>query len=297
MNTMRSKIMREAAKLFQEKGILATSIQDIVNQSGISKGSFYNHFKSKEELAFYLIKQKREELWETIQAIEANERSTDRERFAAQAKAYLKHLYDNRELLRITFQKWKGQKKLSHFLSKAQHQDLQWLSKQLTCLYGEEVSDYVYDCAALLGGIMVSYSIYLFISDTKEIDLNEFVNYLLRRMDGIIKSFDKNEKPIFTKNILDQLLQIERQETIHYYKKVRSLIHRLRTKLGEAKLEKRECDKIAASLDLLENEFATIEHKPREYIIEGMILYLEKQKIPGFAETLEQLINVVHSRI
>ena len=59
MNTMRSKIMREAAKLFQKKGILATSIQDIVNQSGISKGSFYNHFKSKEELAFYLIKQKR----------------------------------------------------------------------------------------------------------------------------------------------------------------------------------------------------------------------------------------------
>lgn len=294
---MRNKIMREAAKLIQEKGILATSIQDIVNRSGISKGSFYNHFKSKEELAFHLIKQKREQLWEIIQEIEGNERYTDRERFAAQAQAYLKHLDDNRELLRITFQNWEGQRKLSHFLAKTQHQDLQWLSKQLIRLYGEQVSDYVYDCAALLGGIMVSYCIYLFMNNSEKVDLHEFVAYLLRRMDGIVNSFDKKEKPIFTKDILNQFLQIEQQETIHYYNKVRNLINLLRKKLHEVKLEKRDFEKIAASLDLLESEFSTIEQEPKEYIIEGMLLYLEKQKIPGFAEMLDQLINLIQSRM
>lgn len=294
---MRSRIIREAAKLFQEKGILATSIQDIVNKSGISKGSFYNHFKSKEELAFYLIKQKREQLWDIIQEIENDSQLSDRERFAAQAKAYLKHLYENRELLRITFQNWEGKKKLSHFLSKTQHHDLEWLSKQLIRLYGEKVSDYVYDCAALLGGIMVSFSIYLLISPSKEINLDEFADYLLRRMDGIIHSFENEEKPIFTKEMLDQFLKIEQQETILYYQKIKDLINRLRTKLRETKLAKRDFDKITASLDLLENEFASPDQKPREHIIEGMLLYLEKQKIPGFSESLAQLSHLIQSRI
>lgn len=297
MNTMRSKIMREATKLFQEKGILATSIQDIVKRCGISKGSFYNHFRSKEELAFYLIKQKREQLWETIQQIENDSQTSDRERFAAQAKAYLKHLYDNRELLRITFQNWEGKKKLSHFLSKHQHQDLQWLSKQMIRLYGEKVSDYVYDCAALLGGIMVSFATYLLISHSKEIDLDEFVEYLLRRLDGIVNSFENNEKPIFTKEALDQFLQMEQQETICYYKKIRNQINLLRTKLQKASLTKQDVEKITASLDLLESEFSTTEQKPREFMIEGMLLYLEKQKIPGFAELLPQLTQMIRSRM
>ena len=71
----------------------------------------------------------------------------------------------------------------------------------------------------------------------------------------------------------------------------------MRTKLYETKLSKREFEKIAASLDLLENEFLTPDQKPREHVIEGMLLYLEKQKIPGFAETLTQLTNLIQSEI
>ncbi|WP_308027098.1 TetR/AcrR family transcriptional regulator [Bacillus sp. TH12] len=42
--------MDKAHELFIEKGYHATSIQDILNHSGISKGSFYNYFSSKGEL-------------------------------------------------------------------------------------------------------------------------------------------------------------------------------------------------------------------------------------------------------
>ena len=164
-------------------------------------------------------------------------------------------------------------------------------------LYGEKVSDYVYDCAALLGGIMVSFSIYLLISPSKEINLDEFADYLLRRMDGIIHSFENEEKPIFTKEMLDQFLKIEQQETILYYQSS-ALYQPIATKLRETKLAKRDFDKITASLDLLENEFASPDQKPREHIIEGMLLYLEKQKIPGFSESLARLYShLIQSRI
>lgn len=45
-----AKILEVASRLFMEKGYDNTSIQDIVNNLGMSKGSIYHHFKSKEEL-------------------------------------------------------------------------------------------------------------------------------------------------------------------------------------------------------------------------------------------------------
>jgi AcrR family transcriptional regulator len=50
----RARIERAALKHFVEQGIGETSIRDIANTAGISLGAMYNHFKSKEELAWLL---------------------------------------------------------------------------------------------------------------------------------------------------------------------------------------------------------------------------------------------------
>lgn len=47
----RQMIIEQAAVLFNEKGIAATSVDDILAVSNTSKGGFYGHFKSKEELS------------------------------------------------------------------------------------------------------------------------------------------------------------------------------------------------------------------------------------------------------
>lgn len=44
------KILRVSLKLFQEKGYEATTIQDIVDALGMSKGAIYHHFKSKADI-------------------------------------------------------------------------------------------------------------------------------------------------------------------------------------------------------------------------------------------------------
>lgn len=43
------EIIESAIKLFAENGFTNTSIQEIVNDCGISKGAFYNYFPSKED--------------------------------------------------------------------------------------------------------------------------------------------------------------------------------------------------------------------------------------------------------
>src|SRR5205085_12498285 len=49
--SVRHLIHDAGMKLFTERGFHASSVQDITEAAAVPKGSFYNHFKSKEALA------------------------------------------------------------------------------------------------------------------------------------------------------------------------------------------------------------------------------------------------------
>jgi AcrR family transcriptional regulator len=51
----RTKIMESAIKLFSTRGFNKASVDDICEEAGISKGAFYHHFKSKQELFLALL--------------------------------------------------------------------------------------------------------------------------------------------------------------------------------------------------------------------------------------------------
>lgn len=47
---MKAKITEHSIRLFEQKGFTETSIQDIVDSIGVTKGTFYYYFSSKEQL-------------------------------------------------------------------------------------------------------------------------------------------------------------------------------------------------------------------------------------------------------
>lgn len=47
---MKEKIIRASITLFEQRGFSSTSVQDIVDLIGATKGTFYYYFKSKEQL-------------------------------------------------------------------------------------------------------------------------------------------------------------------------------------------------------------------------------------------------------
>ncbi|XMB85341.1 TetR/AcrR family transcriptional regulator [Mycoplasmatota bacterium WC44] len=51
----REDILTNSTKMFMERGIDNVSVNDIVNSMNISKGSFYYHFRSKNELIYEVI--------------------------------------------------------------------------------------------------------------------------------------------------------------------------------------------------------------------------------------------------
>ena len=55
MNALKKRIIFESLRLFSMKGFLSTSMSHILEASNTSKGGFYNHFKSKEDLFFAVL--------------------------------------------------------------------------------------------------------------------------------------------------------------------------------------------------------------------------------------------------
>lgn len=61
MNQRKRKVIDSALQLFVEKGFQNTSIQEILDRSKISKGTFYNYFSSKNECFLAILEQARYE--------------------------------------------------------------------------------------------------------------------------------------------------------------------------------------------------------------------------------------------
>src|ERR1700756_1105431 len=57
--SVKEEIVQAAVKMLHERGFNATGVQDITDAAGVPKGSFYNHFKSKEALALEVLDQYR----------------------------------------------------------------------------------------------------------------------------------------------------------------------------------------------------------------------------------------------
>ncbi len=51
----KKRLVECAHKLFKEKGFNNTTVDDIIRETNSSKGGFYTHFKSKEELLFNMV--------------------------------------------------------------------------------------------------------------------------------------------------------------------------------------------------------------------------------------------------
>jgi len=65
-------ILRAAMTLFSRRGLAATSIRDIAEESGYTNPAMYKHFASKDELAVYLFEACHRRLWTTCHAALAN---------------------------------------------------------------------------------------------------------------------------------------------------------------------------------------------------------------------------------
>ncbi|MGO9153200.1 TetR family transcriptional regulator [Mycobacterium sp.] len=82
----RAFLLQIAAEVFAERGYAETTMAQLITRSGLTKGAFYFHFSSKEQLALAVIEEKQRQWIDSVrQAISAEPGAFDQLRAVASA--------------------------------------------------------------------------------------------------------------------------------------------------------------------------------------------------------------------
>ncbi len=104
----RSRIIRESARLFRERGYAGTSVRDIAAATGLQSGSWVYHFKTKQDILAAVME---EGLRDSLQRIEAIGGATlaPRERFRELVRAHLDTILSpGRDFIPVLLYDWRS---------------------------------------------------------------------------------------------------------------------------------------------------------------------------------------------
>ena len=104
-NIVRDKILQSAAALFSQNGYHMTSMDDIVNESGLSKGAIYGYFKSKDDLFLALSDRQLESMIENMQDAFSPKDSAKNKLMKA-AEIHFRQITDPNDVWRVTLELW-----------------------------------------------------------------------------------------------------------------------------------------------------------------------------------------------
>lgn len=101
--TTRRELLRAGRKLFSEKGLYESRIEDLTLTAGIAKGTLYLYFRNKEALVLDVASQGYDELRDHVLRRVGSARTT-REMARAMARAHLEFFVENPDFVRIFHQ-------------------------------------------------------------------------------------------------------------------------------------------------------------------------------------------------
>ncbi|EIJ80567.1 transcriptional regulator, TetR family protein [Bacillus methanolicus PB1] len=264
-------IIDAAMKLFANKGFAATSIQEIANKAGISKGAFYIYFKSKESLLIAIFKY----YYETIKARMDEIKSLDlppRDMFVEHIVCLYSEICKHKEfiIMQTREQAIPFNESIAEFVNSMHIETYQFYKKSMTAIYGKNIVPYLGDLSIILQGIFHSY-LQLILFQNNSIDFYKLAGFILRRADDLANGLMKSEEEqIVPPQLLNQALL----DSHFFQKKLNKKDILLLIKELKADLE--TSSDLFVTLDVLEAEINN--EAPRIPVIQGMLANLKNIK-------------------
>ncbi|WP_445479525.1 TetR/AcrR family transcriptional regulator [Lysinibacillus irui] len=218
-------IMDKALELFSEQGFEATSVQQITERCGISKGAFYLSFKTKDELVIsmmdYYLQQFITDVDQVVRG--AYNKETVLVEFY---KSIFQAFKDHSASARVFFNEkvFLTKKELFHKITAYEAEMSKSILYMLEQLYQDKLQEMKYDVMYCIKGFMKSYA-ELFIFSDMPLDLEQLAKSLAEKTDIIAHH---TTIPFITEDLVpfiarpceqdvskDALLQLFEQNIIH----------------------------------------------------------------------------------
>ncbi|NYF23361.1 TetR/AcrR family transcriptional regulator [Sporosarcina sp. JAI121] len=194
MNERKRQVLLTAQRLFINKGFSTTSVQDILDESRISKGTFYNYFSSKNECLIAILEHARNEASVRRRELLIGQDLSDKNILIEQISIRM-HVNREQNLLPIYEAVFhSGDDDLKTFIKNMFLAEFSWLSKRLVDVYGKEVAPHAADCAVMFFGMMQQLLHVWSAVSKEEIDTSKLVSFVMRKIDSIISGMiDAND--------------------------------------------------------------------------------------------------------
>lgn len=292
MNEKRKLIIDVAVKLFSAKGYHSTSVQEIVDGCDMAKGSFYNYFKSKEELLISIFKYFHETMSSKLAEVEKDSSLTEKEKYINQINIQIEQVTINEDFIQmfIREQMMHISEELDQFIHFVRRDSLDFFSGKVRRLYPDLPEEYIVDSAIILDSMVKQYISILLFDKNSEIR-EDIAPFLLNRLDSIVEGFQKHKDPLLkaiqfggcmkrepgTKKRLQSMiaLQIEfikNQPDENKNKKGLEVLSEIQRELGKDEPKKIVLESLLLMLNSSEKEnsaYSSIIRAFQEYLDEG----------------------------
>ncbi|MBZ5200571.1 TetR/AcrR family transcriptional regulator [Planomicrobium chinense] len=265
----REELMNQAVHFFSLKGFHQTSVQEIAQASGISKGAFYKHFDSKENLFMDILVRFHDELNAELASPDSKEGLTKKQVFVKKLVLEIERTVTNKEFFLMVFKDFPkdSNENLEKLFYELRSSQLSVHKNNLLEAYGEKVQPFIYDLATILEGIKREYFINLIFLN-REVDAEKLAGFIASSLDAIVGALDQMA-PVLT-DIPSTLSPLE-ESFLKTEEKIR--------------MSAPNKEKLLSSLQLLKEE--TAKKEPQQFLIEALWLYLSQE--PQIEKELLQL--------
>lgn len=197
MNHKKKQIIEAAQSLFIKKGFTSTSIQDILDVASISKGTFYNHFTSKNECLIELLQLIREEIVYERKLLATSKEASDKTVFIKQIAVRF-HIDKKHNLLALfsSLPTPSTEDDELHIYINTQYlQEIVWIADRLTSIYGEFMKKHAFDYAVSFLGNLHFTSKVMYDVKPRALNVETIINFSISQLDKIIHTHS-DDKPI-----------------------------------------------------------------------------------------------------
>ncbi|MGG1684370.1 TetR/AcrR family transcriptional regulator [Pseudalkalibacillus sp. NRS-1564] len=186
----RKAILEAAVELIAEKGYTHTSMQQIADSVGVSKGSLYSFFPSKEDLIISIYEHYQQLVFERAFVVGLDGNLPPYERFAKQFQVQFEGILEYKSYMKMHMRGESAQssEELEGMGHRMRGRLFSWLERNLIDLYGEKIAPYKWDLMWMTQSIYTSYT-GLMISSESLLSPEKLGKHIVRQIDILASDF------------------------------------------------------------------------------------------------------------
>jgi AcrR family transcriptional regulator len=292
MNERKQHVINKAHQLFIEKGFQATSIQDILDYSGISKGTFYKYFSSKSELLIAIYKANFKKLQKERNDLLIGKNPSDIEVFIKQLELQMISNKKNKFVALYEEVMSTNDADLKHYIRITRLRSLRWMFSRFIDIFGEKNKPYLLDCAIMFQGLLQNNLQYNRLANDSNEKISNVVRFSVNRLVKLVEEVAEADEHLHPHELLDKWLPGPQKNNQEWFSQFYKIINLMRNCITKHFHDKNDQEKYNELLEFIQEEIMHT-RAPRKFLIESALQTLQNNTLDIWEEELLQLTQII----